>query len=50
MKKLVSNGWLAVIVIVSLLVIDQVIKIGVKTNMYLYESIRITDWFYIEFI
>ena len=50
MKKLVSNGWLAVIVIVSLLVIDQVIKIGVKTNMYLYESIRITDWFYIHFI
>ena len=50
MKKLISNGWLAVIVIVSLLVIDQVIKIGVKTNMYLYESIRITDWFYIHFI
>ena len=50
MKKLVSNGWLAVIVIVSLLVIDQVIQIGVKTNMYLYESIRITDWFYIHFI
>ena len=50
MKEKFSNGWLAVIVIVSLLVIDQVIKIGVKTNMYLYESIRITDWFYIHFI
>ncbi len=50
MKKLVSNGWLAVIVIVSLLVIDQVIKIWVKTNMCLYESIHITDWFYIHFI
>ena len=50
MKKFVSNGWLAVIVIVSLLVIDQVIKIWVKTNMCLYESIHITDWFYIHFI
>jgi len=50
MKEKFSNGWLAVIVIVSLLVIDQVIKIWVKTNMCLYESIHITDWFYIHFI
>ena len=35
---------------VVLLVIDQVIKIMVKTNMCLHESIRITDWFYISFI
>lgn len=28
---------------------DQVIKILVKTGMYLHESIRVTDWFYILF-
>lgn len=39
--------WLAVAV---LLVIDQVIKIEVKTGMCLHESIRVTDWFYISFI
>ena len=47
MKK---TAWLAVMLIVALLVIDQVIKIWVKTNMHLYESIWITDWFQIHFI
>lgn len=37
-------------IIVLLLVIDQVIKIEVKTGMSLHESIRVTDWFYISFI
>lgn len=36
--------------IVVLLVIDQIIKVWVKTNMYLGESIRVTDWFFIDFI
>lgn len=36
--------------VVLVLVIDQVIKIMVKTNMTLHESIRITNWFYISFI
>ncbi|MBR6946052.1 MAG: lipoprotein signal peptidase [Prevotella sp.] len=45
-----SRGWLAVIITVAILIIDQVIKIEVKTNMCLHQSIRITDWFYINFI
>ncbi|MBR5349803.1 MAG: lipoprotein signal peptidase [Prevotella sp.] len=45
-----SHGWLAVIITVAILIIDQVIKIEVKTNMCLHQSIRITDWFYINFI
>lgn len=49
-KKKVSNGWLSVILIVVALIIDQVIKILVKSNMYLGESIQITDWFFIDFI
>ncbi|MBO5061855.1 MAG: lipoprotein signal peptidase [Prevotella sp.] len=36
--------------IVLILIIDQIIKIEVKTGMCLYESIRVTDWFYINFI
>lgn len=36
--------------IVLILIIDQIIKIEVKTCMCLYESIRVTDWFYINFI
>lgn len=45
-----SDGWLAVIIVLVMLVIDQVIKIEVKTNMCLHDSIRVTDWFYINFI
>ena len=37
-------------IIVAILLIDQVIKIWVKTSMSLHESIRITNWFYILFI
>ena len=36
--------------IVLLLFIDQCIKLWVKQNMCLHESIHITDWFYISFI
>ncbi len=45
-----SKGWLAVIITIAILLIDQVIKIEVKTNMCLHQSIRVTDWFYINFI
>ena len=38
------------LLIIALLVIDQVIKIWVKTHMPLHDSIHITDWFYISFI
>lgn len=42
-------GRYAILIIVAVLVIDQLIKFWVKTNMYMYERIRITDWFYILF-
>ena len=45
-----TKGRLAVLIIVAILVIDQIIKIWVKTSMTLHESIHITDWFYIAFI
>lgn len=48
--KLLSNGWLAVLVVVLVLVIDQAVKIWVKTNMVIHDSIHVFDWFYISFI
>ncbi|MBO4895344.1 MAG: lipoprotein signal peptidase [Prevotella sp.] len=41
---------MATLIIVAILLIDQAIKIWVKTSMTLHESIRVTDWFYITFI
>lgn len=49
-SRLLSRGWLATIIVVGAIVIDQIIKIWVKTNMTLHESIRIFDWWYISFI
>ena len=48
--KFLSDGWLAVAVVAAIIIADQLIKIWVKTNMTLHESIRITNWFYISFI
>lgn len=44
-----TQGRLAALIVLVVLVIDQVIKICVKTGMYLHESIHVTDWFYIYF-
>ena len=44
------QGRLALIIILSVLIIDQIIKILVKTNMSLGESIDITSWFKILFV
>lgn len=47
-KARVQLGLTAAIVL-GVLVVDQVIKIAVKTTMYLHEHIHITNWFYIYF-
>src|SRR3712207_7564981 len=49
-KRLFPDLVLAFILMFVIVLIDQIIKIEVKTNMYLGESIRVTDWFYITFI
>lgn len=41
---------MAVLLVLVILLIDQSIKIWVKTNMTLHESIHVFDWFYITFI
>lgn len=49
-SRFLTNGRVAVLVVLAILLIDQIIKIWVKTSMTLHESIHITDWFYIAFI
>lgn len=44
------KGATAIIVVLLIIVIDQIIKIWVKTNMALYESIEIASWFKIYFV
>lgn len=45
-----KRTWLAVAIVVAVLVVDQAIKIWVKTNMTLHEQIEILSWFRIVFI
>ncbi len=45
-----SKGYLALIIIVAVIVLDQALKIWVKTHFYLGEGVRITDWFQLYFI
>ncbi|MBQ8865894.1 MAG: lipoprotein signal peptidase [Bacteroidaceae bacterium] len=39
----------AVCLTIGIIAIDQAIKVAVKTGMHMYQSIRVTDWFYILF-
>lgn len=41
---------MALLVVLVLVVVDQLIKVWVKTHMHLGDSIRITEWFYITFV
>lgn len=50
LKPYITKGRLATLIVIAILLIDQAIKIWVKTSMMLHESIHVTDWFYITFI
>ena len=49
-RNILTNGRMAVIIVIAILLVDQIIKVWVKTHMHLYECIAITDWFKICFI
>lgn len=44
------QGWTAVVIIAAVLIVDQLVKCLVKTNMHLGEDIPITGWFHILFV
>ena len=45
-----KKTFVAIAIVLVILLVDQVVKIWVKTNMALGEDIKITSWFYIRFI
>ena len=45
----ISKGQGAVLIVILLLLLDQILKIWIKTNLELHESIKITSWFYLCF-
>lgn len=49
MTKTRAQAWGVSLLTVGIILIDQIIKVAVKTGMYLHESIRVTDWFYLLF-
>ena len=49
-EKTLRQGRLATAIVIAVLIIDQIIKIAVKTNMSIGQEIRITNWFYILFV
>lgn len=49
-KNIAKRGWIAVAIVMAVLVVDQIIKIWVKTHMMLHEQIEIFSWFKIVFI
>ena len=49
MQRKKSQALMVVLLVPLILVADQAIKIAVKTSMYMHESRRVTDWFYILF-
>lgn len=49
MTRKQKQAVFAILTVLVMLAIDQWIKITVKTSMYMHESIRVTDWFYILF-
>ncbi len=46
----ITRGWLAAIIIVCVILLDQLLKIWVKTNFFYGEEFVIADWFRLYFI
>lgn len=49
-KDAFTRGRMAMLIVIAILLIDQIIKIWVKTDMTLHEVISVTSWFKICFI
>ncbi|MDE6380168.1 MAG: lipoprotein signal peptidase [Muribaculaceae bacterium] len=48
--SVISTGWLVAIVMLLVVVIDQAVKIYVKTHFYMGEAYEVFPWFQIKFI
>lgn len=50
MLRKIPKGWWAVVIGLAVIVIDQIIKIAVKTSFYWGEDVEIFPWFHLKFI
>ena len=48
--KHISKGWIAVIVAAAVIIIDQLVKIYVKTHFYLGETVQVLPFFELKFV
>lgn len=48
--SVLSTGWVVAIVMLLIVIVDQAVKIYVKTNFYLGEAYEVFPWFQIKFI
>lgn len=46
----ISTGWLVCLIVAAVLIVDQTVKIYVKTHFYLGEGVEVFPWFQIKFI
>jgi signal peptidase II len=49
-RNIANRKWTAIVIVLSILLVDQIIKVWVKTHMALHEQIEILSWFKIVFI
>ena len=49
-SEVIRRGCVAVLIVLAVLVVDQIVKIWVKTHMTLHEQIEVLSWFKILFI
>ena len=47
--RLSSRSIIAILVILFVIIVDQLIKIEIKTTFSLYESVNVTEWFKLLF-
>lgn len=48
--RMAHRGLLATAIIIAIIILDQIIKIWVKTSFHINEDMEITSWFHLHFI
>lgn len=49
-NHIAHRGLVATVIIFLIIILDQILKIWIKTNFYLNEDLEITSWFHLHFI
>lgn len=49
-RPVIATGWLVTLIMLAIVLIDQIVKIYVKTHFYLGEAYEVFPWFQIKFI